>query len=274
MPTNPERPEQPFRHKLHEVIFESDTRAGRAFDVALLWAILASVGAVVLESVAAVRARHLAALTAIEWTFTVLFTVEYLLRLLALRRPLAYATSFFGIVDLLAFLPTYVSLAFPGAQALVVIRIFRVVRMFRIFKLVQHLQQARVIARALQSSRPKILVFLMVMFAIVVTMGGIMYLVEGEEHGFTSIPRAMYWAVITLTTVGYGDLVPKTPIGQAIAAVVMILGYAIIAVPTGIVTVDLAEASRRFGSGQACPACAAEGHDTDAIYCRLCAAKL
>jgi voltage-gated potassium channel len=267
-------PPRPIRDRLHEIIFESDTRAGRAFDVALIWAILLSVSVVLLESVASVRARYQAPLRVLEWFFTVLFTIEYVLRLASLRRPGGYARSFFGVVDLLSILPTYVSALAPGAQALVVIRIFRVIRLFRIFKLAAHLQQAKVIATALQMSRPKILVFLMVIFSIVVSMGAIVYLVEGEENGFTSIPKAMYWAVITLTTVGYGDLVPRTPLGQAIAALVMILGYAIIAVPTGIVTADIATASRGTVVGQACPSCGAEGHDTDAAHCKHCGTRL
>jgi voltage-gated potassium channel len=270
-------PELPrgFRHRLHTIIFESDTRAGRAFDVALLWAVLLSVLAVTLESVAGIRARHERLLHTVEWAFTLLFTIEYVLRVIAIRRPRSYVLSFFGLIDLLSFLPTYLSLLVPGSQAFAVIRIFRVVRMFRIFKLAAHLHQARVIGAALRASRPKIIVFLLVMAAIVTTMGAVMYLVEGEEHGFTSIPKSMYWAVITLTTVGYGDLVPSTPVGQAIASIVMIMGYAIIAVPTGIVTAELASASRvRPTSNQACPACGIEGHDADAVFCKRCAARL
>lgn len=263
------------RRRLHEVIFESETRAGRAFDVTLLWIIILSVMAVTLESVPSIRARHERLLHMAEWVFTVLFTVEYVLRIVALRRPRAYVLSFFGVIDLLSFLPTYLSIIVPGSQAFAVIRIFRVVRMFRIFKLAGHLHQARIIGAALRASRPKILVFLTVMGAIVTTMGAIMYLVEGEEHGFTSIPKSMYWAVITLTTVGYGDLVPSTALGQAIASLVMIMGYAIIAVPTGIVTAELANASRiRLTSNQACPSCGVEGHDEDATYCKRCAARL
>lgn len=270
-PANP--PRRPLRDRLHEIIFESETRAGRVFDVALLWAIIASVLTVILESVPGISARYHDVLRALEWIFTALFTIEFLLRVVALRRPAAYVFSFFGVIDLLSFLPSYLSLLIPGYETLVVIRIFRVIRMFRIFKLAQHLQQARVIGHALRMSRPKIIVFLMVIFSIIVTMSSVMYLVEGAENGFTSIPKSMYWAVITLTTVGYGDLVPKTPAGQAIASIVMIMGYAIIAVPTGIVTVDLAQASRQAW-GRACPSCGGEGHDADAVFCKRCAAKL
>ncbi|HEY0707126.1 MAG TPA: ion transporter [Polyangia bacterium] len=267
-------PPPSFRQRLHEIIFESDTRAGRAFDVTLLWMILLSVAAVMLESVASVRARYGDILRVAEWTFTVIFTIEYLLRLLALKRPIAYVFSFFGLVDLFSFVPTYLSAFFPGAQALIAIRAFRVIRLFRIFKLVSHMRQAKVITTALSLSRPKIVVFLLGVFAIVTTMGSVIYLVEGEENGFTSIPRSIYWAIVTVTTVGYGDLFPKTPIGQVIASIAMILGYAIIAVPTGIVSVDLAEASRQIASGQACPTCGKEGHDEDAAFCKRCGAKL
>lgn len=262
------------QHRLHEVIFESDTRAGRLFDVLLIWAIVLSVLAVMLESMAAVRARWGAVLYGIEWGFTILFTIEYVLRLLALKRPDTYARSFFGLVDLVSVLPTYLSLIVPGAHVLLVLRIFRLLRLFRIFKLVRYLREARVLRQALASSQPKILVFLTTLLGVVVTMGALIHVVEGEENGFTSIPRSVYWAIITLTTVGYGDLVPRTPLGQAIAAVVMILGYSVIAVPTGIVSVEIAEASRRVASGQSCPSCGAEGHDVDAVHCKYCAAKL
>jgi voltage-gated potassium channel len=265
---------RPLRDRMHDVIFESDTRAGRAFDVALLWIILLSVAAVMLESVASIRARFGDELRAAEWIFTVLFTVEYLVRIMVLRRPAAYMLSFFGLVDLLSFVPTYLSAVMPGAQALVAVRAFRVIRLFRIFKLASHLRQARVITTALSLSRPKIVVFLLGMLAIVVTMGSVIYVIEGEEHGFSSIPRSVYWAIVTVTTVGYGDMVPRTVAGQVIASFAMILGYAIIAVPTGIVTADLTEASRQVSSGQACPACGAEGHDTDARHCKRCGAKL
>jgi voltage-gated potassium channel len=263
-----------LRHRLHEIIFESDTRAGRVFDVLLLWVIVLSVVAVMLESVPGIRARYGGELRVLEWIFTLLFTVEYVVRLLVLRRPLGYVFSFFGLVDLLSFVPTYVSAFVPGAQALSAVRAFRVIRLFRIFKLVSHMRQAKVIITALRLSRPKIVVFMLGIIAIVVTMGSIIYLVEGEENGFTSIPRGVYWAIVTVTTVGYGDMVPKTLPGQVIASIAMILGYAIIAVPTGIVAADLNQATRQLSSGQACPACGVEGHDLDAAHCKRCGAKL
>ncbi len=267
-----------WRYRLHEIIFEADTPAGRAFDVVLLVAIVASVVAVSLESIdpaaAPWRARWGPWLRAAEWLFTVLFSVEYALRLTCVRRPFAYARSFFGVVDLLAVLPTYLSLVLPGAQSLLVIRALRLLRVFRVFKLAHFLAEARVLRSALAASRPKIVVFLGTVLTIVLIVGATMYLVEGRASGFDSIPRGMYWAIVTLTTVGYGDISPQTPLGQALASVVMILGYGIIAVPTGIVTVELGRASRRSVTTQACPSCAAEGHDADARFCKYCGARL
>jgi voltage-gated potassium channel len=210
----------------------------------------------------------------LEWFFTLLFTVEYVLRLFAHPRPFAYAFSFFGVVDLLSLLPTYVSLLLPGSQALAVIRIFRTLRLFRIFKLIRYMREARVLLVALQNSRPKVIVFLVAVIGIVVSMGALMYLVEGEQYGFTSIPRSIYWAVVTLTTVGYGDVVPRTILGQAIASFTMILGYSIIAVPTGIVGVEVANASRQVSEASACPDCGKPGHDADALHCKYCGGAL
>lgn len=265
----------PWRARIHEVIFEADTREGRAFDLALLALIVLSIAAVMLESVAAVRAGWGRALRAAEWGFTALFTAEYALRLVAVRRPLRYARSFFGVVDLLAVLPTYASLIVPGAQSLLVIRSLRLLRVFRVLKLGRYLGEANVLLAALRSSRAKITVFLGTVLTIIVIVGTLMYLIEGEENGFTSIPRALYWAVVTMTTVGYGDIAPRTVAGQGLAAFVMILGYSIIAVPTGIVSAEIAQAMRRAPvSTQACPACGAEGHDADARHCKRCGARL
>jgi voltage-gated potassium channel len=269
----PARP-QTWRSRLHEIIFEADTAAGKAFDVALLWAIVLSVFAVLLDSVASVRARWGGELHAIEWFFTLLFTVEYLLRLATVRRPGEYARSFFGVVDLLAVVPTYLSLVFTGAQSLLVIRTLRLLRVFRVFKLARYVVEGDTLLRALRASRPKIVVFLWSVLSIVVIIGSLMYLIEGEEHGFTSIPIAIYWAVVTMTTVGYGDIAPHTVLGQILATLLMVTGYAIIAIPTGIVSVELAGAQRQAVSTQACPACAAEGHDVDARFCRRCGARL
>ena len=275
MTTSADRPatRSRWRARLHEVIFEADTPAGRAFDVCLLIAILVSVITVVLESVAGIRREYGGVLRAVEWTLTVAFTIEYGLRLVAVDRPWRYARSLFGLADLLAVVPTYLALLLPAAQSLMVIRAVRLLRVFRILKLAHFLDEAQQLVLALRASRRKITVFLGGIVTIVVIMGALMYLVEGEEHGFTSIPTSMYWAVVTMTTVGYGDVAPRTPLGQLLAAVLMILGYAIIAVPTGIVSVELARTGRPV-SRQACPACSAEGHDVDATHCKYCGAPL
>lgn len=262
-----------WRQLLHEVIFEADTAAGKTFDVLLIFCILASVAAVMLDSVAGVRAQFGDVLFAAEWAFTLLFTVEYCLRLLSVGRPLKYATSFFGVVDLLAIVPTYLSLVLPGSQYLLVIRVLRILRIFRILKLVQYMGEASQLMQAMRASRRKIGVFLFTVLTLVVIFGALMYLVEGEANGFTSIPRSIYWAIVTMTTVGYGDISPQTPLGQFCASFIMVMGYGIIAVPTGIVTVEMAQT---FGavSTQACPECSAEGHDIDAVHCKYCGSLL
>lgn len=262
-----------WRRRLQEVIFEAETPAGKRFDVALILAILLSVAVVLLDSVAAIHQQYGRWFYVAEWGFTLLFTLEYVLRLISVGKPLKYASSFFGVVDLLAILPTYIDVFLPGSRYLQVIRILRVLRVFRVLKLVQYLGEARLLMQALRSSFRKIAVFLFSVITLVVIFGSIIYLIEGEENGFTSIPRSIYWAIVTLTTVGYGDISPKTGLGQALASVVMILGFSIIAVPTGIVGAEL---SRRYKqvSTQACPQCSAEGHDVDAVFCKYCGAKL
>jgi voltage-gated potassium channel len=264
-----------LRARLHQVIFEADTPAGRAFDLLLLLAIVASVIVVMLESVASVRAHAGPALRALEWGFTILFTIEYALRLFTVQRPLGYAVSVFGLIDLFAILPTYLSILFPGSQSFLVIRLLRLLRIFRILKLGEYLHESRTLVQALRASRRKIQVFLLSTLTIVVVVGALMYVIEGEEHGFTSIPVSIYWAVVTLTTVGYGDLAPVTPLGQSLAVLLMLTGYGIIAVPTGIVTAELARAASAGPvSSQACPGCGLGAHDYDAVYCRKCGAKL
>ncbi|MBN1360739.1 MAG: ion transporter [Sedimentisphaerales bacterium] len=263
-----------WRDILFEVIFEADTPAGKAFDLALIVAILLSVATVMLDSVRSIREQHGDWLYAGEWLFTILFTIEYILRLLCVGRSLRYAVSFFGIVDLLAVVPTYLSLVIYGSRYLAVVRVLRVLRVFRVLKLGHHIKEAGVLKQALYASHRKILVFLFVVLTLVVVIGALMYVIEGAENGFTSIPASVYWAVVTLTTVGYGDISPQTSLGQFLAAIVMILGYSIIAVPTGIVTVELSQASRAATTTQACPKCSAEGHDADARYCKFCGAKL
>jgi len=267
-------PQGGFRARLHTIIFEADTPAGKAFDVALLWAIVFSIAAVMLESVSSVRVRYATALQVAEWIFTVLFALEYVLRLIAVRRPLDYARSFFGLVDLLAILPSFLSVIFPGAQTLLVVRVLRLLRVFRVLKLGHLLGQAEVLLTALRASRGKIIVFLGFVLTVDVVMGAIMYLVEGEQHGFDSIPRSMYWAIVTMTTVGFGDITPKTVPGQFIASVLMIMGYGILAVPTGIVSVELAAAAKQLPDTQACPGCGKQGHDLDARFCKACGTAL
>jgi voltage-gated potassium channel len=263
-----------WRQRLHEIIFEAETPEGKAFDVALLVCIVASVVVVLLDSVASIRARYGTVLRGLEWTFTILFTVEYVLRLATVGKPLRYALSFFGIVDLLAVVPTYLSVFFAGAQSLIVIRALRLLRIFRVLKLAHFVGEARMLRAALHASLRKITVFLGTVLTIVLIVGALMYLIEGEESGFGNIPQSMYWAVVTLTTVGYGDIAPQTVIGKALASVVMIMGYGIIAVPTGIVTVELAHARRAPISTEACPECGSGGHDADADYCKYCGGRL
>ena len=264
-----------WRHRLHEIVFEADTPAGKAFDVALILAIGASVTVVMLDSVATMRQQFGLQLASAEWFFTALFTVEYGVRMASVRRPLSYARSFFGVIDLVAILPTYLSLIFVDAQSLLIIRVFRLLRIFRVLKLRHYLTEAGVLQGALRASRPKITVFLVAVVSIALVMGTVMYLVEGAASGFTSIPRGVYWAVVTMTTVGYGNIAPETPFGQFAAGCLMILGYAIIAIPTGIMSVEIAQQMTRSSvSTQACLACSAEGHDVDAVYCKFCGANL
>ena len=263
-----------WQQRLFRLIFEADTRAGKTFDVLLIGLIVLSVVAVMLESVDSVRAAHGPPLRVFEWFVTLVFTVEYALRIASVERPSRYVTSFFGIVDLLSILPTYLSLLLPGTQTLLVIRALRLLRVLRVFKLATYVGEANLILRALRASRTKILVFLGGVLILVLILGSLMYLVEGEEAGFTSIPRSMYWAIVTLTTVGYGDIAPATVPGQFLAAVVMILGYAIIAVPTGIVTAELFEAHAPTVTTRSCPHCTSEGHLLTSHYCRDCGGLL
>ena len=262
-----------WRQRVHEIVFESETAAGRAFDVTVIILILLSVAAVILESVRDARDVFGPELRIAEWFFTVLFTLEYILRLLAVKRPLRYALSFYGLVDLIAIVPTYLSLFIPGTQFFLTVRILRLLRIFRILKLAEYTSASRIITSALIASRKKVFVFLVAVLTIVTVVGSLMYAIEGEENGFTDIPTSIYWAIVTMTTVGYGDLSPQTPLGKLLASVVMILGYGIIAVPTGIVTAELAR-SGKPESTQVCPECHAEPHDIDALHCKYCGTKL
>ena len=263
-----------WRERLHEIIFEADTPAGKGFDVGLLVAIILSVVAVVLESVAEFRARYGLALRAAEWIFTAMFTVEYVLRLISVGRPWRYAASFLGVIDLLAILPGYLSLVVAGTQSLLVIRALRLLRIFRIFKVTRYVGEMTALVTAIRASRAKIIVFLLAVLTIVLIMGAAMYVIEGEESGFDSIPRGMYWAIVTVTTVGYGDIAPQTVLGQIVASLAMVLGYSLIIIPTGIFSMELVQASRSRLNTQSCPECLREGHENDAVHCKFCGARL
>lgn len=267
-----------LRDRVHEIIFEADTKIGRWFDVTLMVLIILSVITVMLESVEEYDVKYHSLFITLEWIFTIIFTIEYIFRLWVTRKPINYALSFYGIIDLVAILPTYLSIFVGSGQALVVVRILRLMRVFRVFKLGKFLIEGHQLQKAIGKSRNKILVFLLTVVLLVVIIGSVMYLVEGQGQqntGFTSIPRSIYWAIVTLTTVGYGDITPQTNIGQFLSAVVMITGYAILAVPTGIVTTELIKGSRaNFTNTQVCRFCCKEGHADDALYCKFCGGKL
>lgn len=262
------------RKKLHDIIFEAETPAGKWFDVVLFGAIVLSVLAVILESVPSIQEAYQAELVAAEWIFTGLFTIEYFVRIYTVERPKNYVLGFYGIIDLLSMLPSYLSLLITGAQSLMVIRILRLLRIFRVLKLGQFIGESQYITRALLASRRKILVFLFAVVLINILSGTLMFIVEGPEHGFVSIPVSIYWSIVTLTTVGYGDISPATSLGQFIASMLMIVGYGIIAVPTGIVTAEMASSKPKITSTRACHKCGLENHDDDATYCKNCGATL
>lgn len=262
------------RKLLNEMIFGTDTPAGRNFDVGLIWAILISVGLVLLVSIGSIAERYGPLLIALEWLFTGLFTVEYIARIYCSANRRKYIFSFYGIVDLLAILPSYLALLYTGATYLLVIRLLRVLRIFRILKLVRYLQDANILLRALGLARRKILVFYASVFVMCIIFGSLMFVVEGPEHGFSSIPVSVYWAIVTITTVGYGDISPHTPLGQAIAAMIMLIGYSILAVPTGILTVELAGEMNRERIQFSCHNCSRSAHDPDAEYCKFCGHRL
>lgn len=262
----------PWREKLWRIIFLADTPKGRAFDVWLIVLILLSVGVVMLESVAPIREKWGQELWVAEWVFTILFTLEYIARLVCTRRPLQYARSFFGVVDLLAILPTYLVVLFPAAHYFMVVRVLRILRAFRVLKLAAHVREANLLIQSLVASRRKITVFMFAVFTLTVVLGSLMYLIEGEANGFDSIPRGVYWAVVTLTTVGYGDIAPQTPLGQFFATIVMVMGYGIIAVPTGIVTAEMTVAVQR--DHRVCATCGERGHARHAEFCRVCGSPL
>jgi voltage-gated potassium channel len=261
-----------IRRRMYHVIFEAKAGWGRWFDVALIATILLSVVVVMLDSVAEYRMDHGQLLWTLEWALTLIFTLEYALRLSCVASPKKYALSFFGIIDLLAILPTFIALALPSAKYLLVVRILRILRIFRVLKLATYVQESNQLSRALWASRRKIVVFLFAVFTIVIVLGSLMYLIEGEDHGFSSIPRGVYWAIVTLTTVGYGDVAPETPLGQAVASLVMVLGYGVIAVPTGIVTAELTSSAAK--SGRACSNCSSRENPNAAKFCCECGSDL
>jgi voltage-gated potassium channel len=269
------KPAQGWRRDLHTIVFESDTRTGQLFDIVVIVAILLSVGVVIADSVQPLMVRHGTWLSIAEWVFTLLFTAEYIARLLSVERPLRYATSFYGVIDLLSVLPTYLAIFWPEGHLLIDVRILRLLRVFRIFRLTEYMSEFNQLGRALHASRRKILVFLSFVLMVVLVMGTLMYVVEGPQHGFTSIPVAMYWAVTTMTTVGFGDITPRTDLGRLIASVMMLMGWGVLAVPTGIVTAEMTAQRRGWGASavpRRCTACRADGHAEDAGFCWHCGA--
>ena len=268
-------PLSPWREALNDIIFGAESPAGKYFDILLVSCITASVIAVMLSSVEAFHAQYTQLLFYAEWSFTLLFTVEYILRLIAVRKPILYACSFYGIIDLLSILPTYIGLLLPGVKYLLIIRILRLLRIFRIFKLAEYMEEADTLMTALKKSSRKILVFLYTVLTLAIVFGSLLYVIEGDHSGFTSIPKSVYWAIVTLTTVGYGDIAPQTPLGQIVAASIMVMGYGIIAVPTGIYSAELIKSySTKTLRNDACPDCGKLGHDTDADYCKYCGGLL
>ena len=264
------------RDRLHQIIFEADTPRGKAFDIALLIAILLSVLVVMLESVGSIEEKYGALLLTLEWVFTILFTIEYVLRIYSINKPIKYIFSTMGIIDLLAIIPTYLIFVFPYLHTLTVIRSLRIIRIFRVFKLKRYIRGAYTMQIALRNAVPKIIVFLLSVLLLIIILGTIMYIFEGlvgGNPGFQDIPNSIYWSIVTLTTVGYGNVIPVTVIGKIIAAAIMLLGYGIIAVPTGIVTAGIIKTKKNI-STQACINCSKEGHDEDALYCKYCGAKI
>lgn len=257
-----------IRKNVYKIIFEADTRAGKLFDTMLLGIILFSILIVMLESVTSIRTNYQDLLRSLEWIITIIFTVEYLARIWVTEKPIRYIFSFYGLIDLLAILPTYIGLFLAGGQSLIVIRAIRLLRVFRILKMSRYTRAGRLLALALYNSREKMSVFIIFVLTLAVIMGTVMYLIEGEEHGFTDIPTSIYWSIVTLTTVGYGDLSPTTGMGQFIASIVMLMGYAIIAVPTGIVTANLLR--NPISNTQVCSNCMYDHHDDDALFCKKC----
>ncbi len=277
-----EKPQQGWKNKLHEIIYEADTPLGKWFDLVLILLILLSVILIMFESVKEIDELYHGTLITLEWIITIFFTIEYIARIISIKKPFKYIFSFYGIIDFISTIPLYLSYLFAGSQVLLAVRVFRMLRIFRILKLVKFIGEASQLTRALKASRAKIAVFIYVVLILSVIMGTIMYLIESDAAGFTSIPRSIYWTIVTLTTVGYGDIAPQTAVGQFIATVIMILGYGIIAVPTGIVTVEFSKSGKANVNGdqlinlntQCCKSCSKEGHRDDATHCFNCGSQL
>lgn len=270
---------EPWRRRLHAIIFEADDRAGKLFDAVLIAAILASVIVIILDSVQSIREEYHGLFITLEWFFTILFTIEYALRIITVRKPIRYILSFYGIVDLLSILPSYVGLFIPGAQNLMVIRMLRLLRVFRVFKLVRFLGEADALRHAFISSRHKIAVFMTTVMIIITIMAAAMHVIESsaDNDDFSSLPQSMYWAIVTMTTVGYGDATPITPMGKFLSAVMMLIGYSMIIVPAGILSAEIATEAQRHAqrsTTQHCPSCSRDGHEFDAVYCKFCGEKL
>ena len=263
-----------FREKTYRVIFGTDTPAGQRFDIALIYLILVSVLAIVLASIESIKIQYGDWLFRLEWAFTLLFSIEYLVRIYSSPKPLRYIFSFYGLVDLLSIIPTYLALLFPAANYWLVVRLLRVLRIFRVFKLVRYLTEANLLLRSMYAARRKVLVFFTVVLVICVIFGSLMFLVEGPENGFTSIPRSIYWTIVTITTVGYGDITPQTVFGQIIATMAMLTGYSIIAIPTGIFTAEIAREMIAESNNRQCNVCNRSGHHSEAEYCFQCGVSL
>lgn len=268
------KPVTKWRRNLYEIVFEAETPAGKMFDVILIISILLSVLVVLLDSIESMRVLFGSGMLFLEWLFTLLFTVEYILRIVSTLKPRSYIFSFFGLVDLFSILPTYISLLVPGTQILLVVRVLRLLRLFRVLKMARYVEESGVLLRALRASRPKITVFLLAIITISVITGSLMYLIEGPKNGFTSIPTAMYWAIVTLTTVGYGDISPQTPLGQMLSSLLMVMAYGILAVPTGIITYEISRETEKDKSGKVCPSCDTKGNLPDSVFCRKCGSRL
>ncbi len=265
---------QNWKDQIHEIIFEADTKAGKVFDLILMILIVLSVIVVMLDSIESVRIDTRKILLTAEWVFTLIFTLEYILRIISVKKSFKYIFSFYGVVDFLSIIPTYISLVFTGTQFLLVIRVLRLLRVFRVLKLVRFTKASRLLQVSIKESMHKITIFLGVVITSVIIAGAMMYLIEGHQNDFTSIPKSIYWAIVTLTTVGYGDMAPSTVLGQTLASLIMILGYSIIAVPTGIITIEMAKADKKISNTQSCNNCNLNMHDNDAKYCKICGTQL